>query len=523
MAPLITKKFKIHAASSIQDEVDSVDHNYYMFIARSLAWADENIPDEAVDTRVSEIDLWDNLIAMKKMQLTDTSFVIPRHNWDSSGLTKYVAWSKDDEDLFDHPTVAEISAASTAGDYTAGSFYVLTSDFKLYICLGNDNDVKSTVQPTGTSTNIIETADGYKWKYLFSISESDQSKFLTEDWIPVKTLTSDDSTPQFDVQEYAVDGSIDIIRVTNAGSGYENAYDGDVAAATITTITLDSSASSTNDIYNGATIWITGSVGGGQSRVISDYVGSTKVATLSTPWLRIPTTTDSFEILPTITIVGNGSGATAKPTIVEDAISNINIVSVGSDYTHATVTVESNLGGTGATAVAEIGPFGGHGSDPVKELGASRLMFNCRFSYAETDFVQDNDYRIFGIVQDVLSTSTGEIADESSLSGMTKLTLTSLTGTFSPDETVTTNDTSGKLVSVSGSDLFVIQTSATDQDDFVTGVYVTGSTSLASGYISVVTPPEVVKLSGNFMVVEQRKAITRSSDQTEDIKIVLSF
>ena len=42
--------------------------------------------------------------------------------------------------------------------------------------------------PTGTSTNILTTADGYKWKFMYSISASDVIKFVTSDFIPVKTL-----------------------------------------------------------------------------------------------------------------------------------------------------------------------------------------------------------------------------------------------------------------------------------------------------------------------------------------------
>ena len=48
--------------------------------------------------------------------------------------------------------------------------------------------LQSTVMPTGTSTNILETADGYKWKFMYSISASDVIKFVTSDFIPVKTI-----------------------------------------------------------------------------------------------------------------------------------------------------------------------------------------------------------------------------------------------------------------------------------------------------------------------------------------------
>jgi hypothetical protein len=61
-------------------------------------------------------------------------------------------------------------------------------------------------------------------------------------------------------------------------------YSGTLKDSTsLTSIQLSPLASSVNDFYNGLTIYITSGTGAGQSAVISDYVGSTKVATLATP------------------------------------------------------------------------------------------------------------------------------------------------------------------------------------------------------------------------------------------------
>ena len=83
-------------------------------------------------------------------------------------------------------------------------------------------------------TAIITTSDDYKWKYMYTISASDVIKFVTSDFIPVKTIgakqavagdvgglgtaASDDSSTQWDVENAAVDGSIEHVRVTAGGS-----------------------------------------------------------------------------------------------------------------------------------------------------------------------------------------------------------------------------------------------------------------------------------------------------------------
>jgi len=64
------------------------------------------------------------------------------------------------------------------------------------------------------------------------------------------------------------------------------------------TITLDASASSTNDYYNGALIMLVGGTGAGQARTITDYVGSTLVASVNKSWATNPANGSVFVIIP---------------------------------------------------------------------------------------------------------------------------------------------------------------------------------------------------------------------------------
>lgn len=64
------------------------------------------------------------------------------------------------------------------------------------------------------------------------------------------------------------------------------------------TLTLDASASATDDFYNGCLVRLVGGTGAGQVRLISDYVGSTKVATVHPDWETTPSTDTIFHIQP---------------------------------------------------------------------------------------------------------------------------------------------------------------------------------------------------------------------------------
>jgi len=69
------------------------------------------------------------------------------------------------------------------------------------------------------------------------------------------------------------------------------------AAGAAGTITLDGSASAVDDFYNEMRIVIIGGTGVGQSRVISDYVGATKVASVARNWSTTPDNTSVFMII----------------------------------------------------------------------------------------------------------------------------------------------------------------------------------------------------------------------------------
>ena len=82
--------------------------------------------------------------------------------------------------------------------------------------------------------------------------------------------------------------------------GHEAAYpevrQNTAQAGGTSSITLDASASGSDDAYNGYPIHIRGGAGFGQVRTISDYDGTTKVATVSSAWTTQPDNTSKFSI-----------------------------------------------------------------------------------------------------------------------------------------------------------------------------------------------------------------------------------
>lgn len=83
--------------------------------------------------------------------------------------------------------------------------------------------------------------------------------------------------------------------VSPCTAGIENS--GTATAGGATSITLAAGASAADDAYNTMTARITGGTGSGQERIVSDYVGATKVATVSVAWTTIPDATSTYTII----------------------------------------------------------------------------------------------------------------------------------------------------------------------------------------------------------------------------------
>lgn len=75
-----------------------------------------------------------------------------------------------------------------------------------------------------------------------------------------------------------------------------SALSGEVVSATSTTVVLGAEASTENDAYNGLEIEIRSGANAGETRVITDYVGSTKTATISTAWTTTLSAGDDYTL-----------------------------------------------------------------------------------------------------------------------------------------------------------------------------------------------------------------------------------
>lgn len=139
---------------------------------------------------------------------------------------------------------------------------------------------------------------------------------------------------------------------------------GTAAAGATNSITLDGSASATDDIYDENLIVITGGTGAGQTRVIVEYNGTTKVAIVNRVWQTTPDATSTYDIIAAaqadIVQHGLAQGGTASTITLPAAASATDDIYVGSQVYISTSTGAGQTrlitAYNGTTKVATVSP-----------------------------------------------------------------------------------------------------------------------------------------------------------------------
>ena len=488
MSAIITEKFRQHNATQFHESFSESSGNvYYLMIGKSSPFTSatsggsDDSPPTPVDDVTSEFYTWDSAIASKKITSTNISFAIPRRDWSATSTF----------DMYEHNVSSTNTTTSGATNLFDSTFFFKTEDNRVYKVLDNfgGSSAISGDKPE-TEGTVPFTSGNYKIKYMYTITASEQQAFLTTDFMPVST----DET----VAAAAVDGALDTVKIVAAGSG----------GAASTTIT------------------------------------------------GVP-------------IRGDGSGATCNITTNSSgAVTAVSIpaASAGSGYTFATINDADINTTAGSGSISDtnlkviIPPKGGHGSNAVDELGGHYVMMQASLEGADgDDFLTQNDFREISLVVDPTTFGTSTVPSSTQFAtarNVYAIKLASGAGTFTVDEKITQATTTavGKVVAYDSTlrILYYVQERFADHGTggtnvggyiaFSTTATITGASSGATGtpdadadsavslaggssitFTNGYANPELQPDSGDIIYRETRKPISRATDQTEDIKVIVEF
>lgn len=191
----ITKNTRIFNAEQFIESVSEEQRsNIYVFVGHAHPRVDDDDIANVTILRGESITAEYNMLAAKKVNGADLCHVIPRIDWKVEEIYDFY----DDRDPL----------------LETKRYYVMNSNYDVYICLWNNNRGRSSSQPVSRSTRSFEMPDGYKWKYLYTIEPADQLRFLTSRWMPVRANSV--------VQRSSVDGKVEVIITERTGSDYDN-------------------------------------------------------------------------------------------------------------------------------------------------------------------------------------------------------------------------------------------------------------------------------------------------------------
>lgn len=231
-----------------------------------------------------------------------------------------------------------------------------------------------------------------------------------------------------------------------------------------------------------------------------------------------------YSSAPTVTIEGDGTSAAATATISAGVVTKIEMTNRGQDYTKAKISFSSGS----ATARAVIGQTSGLGANPQIDLKAKAIMFNTKPDGTENgSFIVGNDFRQIGIVKNPTDYSGSAITSAAAL-GLKSIVLTSTgdAATFTLDGTITGSISGAQAILdyIDSDTLYYHQNETTGFLSFDSDVGSTITSGDATGTVdSHIDSAEFDVMSGDILYIENRAAVTRATDQSEDIKIVIQI
>lgn len=459
MTAIVTTGTRLFNAAQIKASFDNLSEDkHYLFIGKSTPWADDASPDTPIDSYATDISVRRDMLAAKRITEADVSTGILRRDWISG---QYYDLYRHDYGNVGITGINLIDGTPTSPmSYLETNYYVVTDEFNVYMCLWNNSNSISTVKPTGSSTSSITTADGYVWKYMYTISPADVLKFVSTNFISVRSLgtspgVSDPYYSQWEVQQAATPGTLNRILVTNQGSGYPTSTSFPI------TITGD---------------------------------GNSAVAVANT---------NSSGNVTSITVTTQGAGY---------SWANISIAGTSGTVAQATAIIAPR-GGYGANASVQLG---GHYT-----LISSRLAFD-EGAGDFPDVNEYRRIGIIKSPYDYGTTTVATDTTLKATKGV--IFSIGITGTFAGDEVVVGNTSGARArvvtYNVDARSINVIQIE-NDIGNFQVGETVTGQTSAAIGVVASIENPEIATNTGELIYLEHRRPISRQVDQIEDIKIII--
>lgn len=508
--------YKEAVINEMKDNMLSGDSDYYAFAADPVYYV--TVPPLANSDYSTNYNTWSMLFG-KKLTYNDVSLVVKNNIWE-------------------YGTVFEKYDNTSNTLHSNGMFYsvcipsIVGGNYLIYKCIDNANGAQSVIDPSTVGNPqgkmSFQTSDGYVWRYIYSVSSANYDKFATDKYIPVYT----DPNMLATADSYS---GVEVVMITNAGSGYDAYHDGVVQAVLNSTmIQISSNASSINNFYVNNGIYIYNvSQTTSQLNQVTEYISNTTgkfVRVNNTgidPDLIIEGSTQ-YKISPRVVFNTDGITPKAYSTInpYQNSIGSVTMLDIGTAITRAEVSIQSNtLWGSGATAYAIVPPPGGHGSNPASELDIKGFCAGFRFSNSELSTIPDYvKYSKIGILKNPyvmdFNFEKGSRFQANTFDQMLKFQINNVGYTFDVEDVIYGESSGAKAIIafVNSTAMYV----AGDRN-FEDGERITYANGMPTLNITIQSEGAIYTKDIRPLYVQNINTVERANTQNESFKLIVEF
>ena len=466
--------------------------------ASTYRYATEDAPPAPIDNQIEKAAVYDDIIAAKRITSTFARLVAPRYNWSLSTNPKFDMYRPNYSPTPGGGGAIGVQTALGSSALSGSKYYVMNSNYEVFKCLyngqtpANPTGINATYEPKtsptagqGTYANglFTESATGYIWKYMYTLSTADVIAFLSSDFLPMGTYAG----------PAAVDGAIHIAVIKDGGANMPTngtvyvPVDGDGTGAIVKITTSAGGAISSAEMYAAGTGYTYGNVRLVNGNIYTD-TGVSNAATIAA---------NASGAIEVIMSPEGGHGADlAAEFFAKRVMTNIRLTyaegsgdfPVDNDFRRIGIIQDPYDYGT--TTVASASTL--RGTAALKLTGSG-------------DYTIDEE-----ITQTVSGgTAKGRVVSWDSTNGILKY--------FQSPDLHTHN---GKVLAfdhatnnVTGATSSTARPIDANQDTALADI------SFTDGKAN----PEIAPNSGDIVYIENRRQITRAADQIEDIKLVIEF
>jgi len=207
MATVNTNDLRVQNARNFVRTLTEEETNTFIFVGGVTPWENEEQPPTPVNNFKEIYKSHHEMLALSAIRETDVYHLIPKVRWTSGIIYDY----------YRHDYSPELTSYQGANNLYNSIFYVINQNNDVYVCLFNNYNRTSTVEPQNDTNEPFFTSDGYQWLRMYNISDQYMKNRATQNFMPI---IFQDSNTRLE------EGAVYTVVIDSPGDGFTRSAEG---------------------------------------------------------------------------------------------------------------------------------------------------------------------------------------------------------------------------------------------------------------------------------------------------------